>query len=67
MGVGCNFVIDHRLELVGTNQPMIKDNRLHGRYRCPPFCRGRLTPRGYSAERAGILGEHAPREAPERL
>ena len=25
MGVGCNFIIDHRLELVGTNQPLIKE------------------------------------------
>ena len=24
MGVGCNFIIDHRMELVGTNQPMLK-------------------------------------------
>ena len=23
MGVGCNFIIDDRLELVGTNQPML--------------------------------------------
>ena len=29
MGVGCNFIVDHRLKLVGTNQPMIKDNQLH--------------------------------------
>ena len=26
--MGCYFIIDHRLELVGTNQPMIKDNQL---------------------------------------
>ena len=29
MGVGCNFIIDRWLELVGTNQRMIKDNQLH--------------------------------------
>ena len=29
MAVGCYFIFDRRLDLIGTNQPMIKDNQLH--------------------------------------